>query len=200
MRGSIRAAMPYCGWADAASEAAMFRSTWSNRERELAMITLDQPSMALNAENVPGPDYHMWNTWRVSSAEAPAHILDWVATVATTAPGGTLNALVFNCHGSPAHLSLGTGFGWAQIPFFSSLSGLVNDIYLVACEVVSFSGPGDGNLFCGAIAKAAQANVYASNATQNTGLWPWIPYGQIDGFEGNVWKWHPDGSNELTNL
>jgi hypothetical protein len=142
----------------------------------------------------------MWNTWRVPRTDSPAHILNWAATVARGAPGGKLNALVINCHGGPARLSLGTGIGWPQVPFFSSLSGLVDEIYLVACEVVSFTGPSDGNLFCGAIAKAAKTNVYASNHTQTTGLWPLIPYGKIDGFEGKVWKWHSDGSNELTDL
>jgi hypothetical protein len=164
------------------------------------MITLKQPSMALNAEGVPGPDYHMWNTWRVSPSTPPAHILGWTATVAKGATGGRLNAVVINCHGRPATLGLGTGIGWPEVPLFSLLIDLVDEIYLVACNVVSFSGTGDGNLFCGAIAKAAKADVYASNHTQDTGLWPCIPYGKIDGFEGKVWKWHSDGSNELTNL
>lgn len=163
-------------------------------------ITLKQPSMALNAQGVPGPDYHMWNTWQVPSSTPPAHILDWTATVAKGATGGRLNAVVINCHGSPAFLGLGTGIRWPEVPLFKRLSGLVDEIYLVACSVVSFSGPGDGNLFCGAIAKAAQADVYASNHTQNTGLYFKIPYGKIDGYEGKVWKWHSDGSNELTNL
>jgi hypothetical protein len=162
------------------------------------MITLKQPSMALNAENVPGPDYKMWNTMRVSMTAAPVDVLAWTAKVARGP--GKLNALVINCHGSPASLKLGTGIRWPQVPLFSLLFGLVDDIYLVACKVVSFGGPKDGNLFCGAIAKTAKANVYASNTSQTTGLWPTIPYGKIDGFEGKVWKWHPDGSNELTTL
>ena len=170
------------------------------------MITLSQPSMALNAKDVPGPNYKMWNTWNdIPSTEDPGHILGWVGKVAKGAPGGRLNALVFNCHGNHAYLYMGTGIGWTQVGLFSLLldssgKGLVDEIYLVACEVVSFSGTGDGNLFCGAIAKKAQAYVYASSADQSTGLWPYIPYGKIDGFEGKVWKWHPDGSNELTDL
>jgi hypothetical protein len=164
------------------------------------MISIDQPSMALNAENVPGPDYHMWNTWRVAASEDPAHVLNWVQAVAAGADGGALKALIFNCHGNNATLYMGTGISWPQVGLFSVLVGMVTDIYFVACDVVSFSGTGDGNLFCGAVAKAAQANVFASNTEQSTGLWPYIPYGYIDGFEGNVWKWHPDGSNELTSL
>jgi hypothetical protein len=164
------------------------------------MIKLDDPSMVWNAEGVPGPDYHMWNTWRVAANEGPSHVLGWTAVVAAGAPGGKLRALVSNSHGRPAWLGVGTGIGWREVPLFSKLSGLVDEIYIVACEVVSFTGPGDGNLFCGAIAKASGAVVYASNHTQTTGAWPRLPYGKIDGFEGKVWRWLPNGSNELTNL
>ena len=156
--------------------------------------------MALNAADVPGPHYKMWNTWEIPASEDPNHILGWASAVAKGASGGKLNALVFNSHGSPAHLYMGTGIGWPQVASFSMLAGLVDEIYIIACQVVSFTGAGDGNLWCGAIAKAAKAMVYASNAKQSTGLWPWIPYGNIDGYEGKVWRWYPDGHNELTDL
>ncbi|HRE55558.1 MAG TPA: hypothetical protein PLP22_12310 [Candidatus Competibacter sp.] len=164
------------------------------------MITISQPAMALNSEDAPGPHYKMWNTWEIPKSENPDHILKWAATVAKGAPGGKLKALIINCHASPASLGLGTGISWAQVSLFGTLSGLVDEIYIVACNVVSFTGSGDGNLFCGAIAKAAKTYVYASNESQSTGIWPTIPYGKIDGFEGKVWKWRPDGSNELTPL
>lgn len=165
------------------------------------MIKLEQPSMVLNAEGVPGPYYKMWNSWTVPPAAKPADIMAWVASVAGSAPltEGGFN-LVINCHGANARLGLGTGFGWAQLPLFTLLAPSVSTIYLVACNVVSFSGSGDGNLFCGAMAKNAAARVISSNHTQTTGALPTIPYGCIDGFEGDVWMWHPDGSNELTEL
>lgn len=164
------------------------------------MIKLADPSMVWNAEGVPGPDYHMWNTWRVPASDDPSHVIGWTASVAAGAPGGKLRALVSNSHGSPAWIGVGTGISWPELPLFSRLSGLIDEIYIVACEVVSFTGSGDGNLFCGAIAKATGAVVYASNHTQTTGLWPRLPYGMIDGFEGHVWKWLPSGANELTDL
>jgi hypothetical protein len=169
----------------------------------MTMITIPQPAMVLNAFDVPGPHYKMWNSWEVAASEAVDHILDWVATLAKGVSGGKLKALVINCHGSPAHLYLGKGIGWGEIPLFSKIKGSVGDIWFVACEVVSFTGPGDGNLFCGAIAKNAGANVYASDHTQDTGAYndyfPSIPRGSIDGYEGRVWRWKPDGSNELTD-
>jgi hypothetical protein len=123
--------------------------------REALMITLIQPSMALNAQDVPGPDYVMWNTWKVPQATPAVDVLGWTANVARGAPGGRLNAILLNGHGSPAHVSIGTGIGWPEVPLFASLIGLVNEVYITACEVVSFTGPGDENLFCGSIAKAA---------------------------------------------
>jgi hypothetical protein len=164
------------------------------------MIKIDQPAMALNAENVPGPDYKMWNTWRVLKSEMPEKICGWVAEVAKGAPGGKLKNVIFNCHGNPGILRMGVGMDWTDLKHFELLKGLVDNIYLVACEVVSFTGGHDGNMFCCGIAKAAGANVYASSADQTTGLWPTIPYGYIDGYEGKVWKWKSDGSNELTTL
>jgi hypothetical protein len=93
------------------------------------MITLGQPSMALNAKDVPGPHYKMWNTWEIPAGESPSHILGWASAVAKGAPGGKLNALVFNCHGSPAHLHMGTGIGWPEVALFSMPGGLVHEIY-----------------------------------------------------------------------
>ena len=164
------------------------------------MIAIPQPAMALNSEDAPGPHYKMWNTWEIPRSEDQDHILKWTAAVAKAAPGGKLKALIINCHGSPASLGLGKGIGWGQLSLFSNIAGLVDEIYIVACKVVSFTGAKDGILFCSAMAKTAKAYVYASNESQTTGLWPYIPYGKIDGFEGKVWKWHPDGSNELTSL
>ena len=56
------------------------------------MITIIQSAMTLNAEDVPGPEYHM------------SHTLGWSGKVAKGAPGGKLKALVMNSHGSPAYL------------------------------------------------------------------------------------------------
>lgn len=168
------------------------------------MIKIPQPAMVWNAENVPDPKYKMWHSWTVASNVDPAHACAWTAVVAKGHPDGKLKALVINCHSSPASLGIGTGISIGQIGAFAQLSGLVTDIYIVGCNVVSFDGTAlDGNLFCGAMAKAAGANVYASDSEQNPGVF-WlanaIPFGYIDGYEGRVWKWLPDGSNQLTEL
>ncbi len=178
------------------------------------MITIPQPAMALNAVDVPGPPYKMWNTYHVPSTHTADHILGWTATVAKGAPGGKLRALVINCHGYTSKkiggygLNLGTGIRRGDTPLFGRLRGLVDEIYIIACQAARIGVPtgpgstvdGDGNLFCCEIAKSSGATVYASTANQSTGLWLGIPFGRIDGWEGQVYRYNPDGSCVLTNL
>jgi hypothetical protein len=178
--------------------------------------------MALNSEDAPGPHYKMWNTYEVPADHSPSHILGWAARVAKGAPDGKLGSLVINCHGYYGKyacsvdgkkcetgggfgLGLGTGIRRSDTPLFSGLKGLLTEIHIIACgaaqiSIPGTSGDGDGNLFCCEIAKNAGAYVYASTSKQNTGLWPSIPYGKIDGYEGKVYRWDPDGSCRLTNL
>ena len=68
------------------------------------MITIIQSAMTLNAEDVPGPEYHMRNMWRVEKTSPPSHTLGCAGTVAKGAPGGKPETLVMNSHGSPAYL------------------------------------------------------------------------------------------------
>src|SRR5262249_41662609 len=99
-------------------------------------------------------------------------------------------------------LSLGTGIRREHTGLFSKLKGLVGHIYIVACRAAAISVPGttsdgDGNLFCCEIAKNSGAYVYASTTWQDAGLYPWLPYGYIDGFEGQVYRYRPsDGKAE----
>lgn len=161
------------------------------------MFHLPQPSMALNSHDVPPPDYHMFNTYKVSAETSPQHMLGWAARVATDVGGG-LRCLVINSHGSPGKLHIGTGIrdAWP----FGALSGKVTAIFIVACQIVDFGGGtfDDGNLFCGAVAKASGATVFCSTALQTTGAY-WLiglPFGAIDEYEGTVYRYKSDGSNE----
>jgi hypothetical protein len=130
------------------------------------------------------------------------------------APGGKLGSLVINCHGYEVKsgggygLQLGAGIQRRHTALFRGLKGLLSEIHIVACKAAQISDPGtsgdgDGNLFCCEIAKNAGVNVYASTAMQTPGLWNdlWgIPYGKIDDYEGDVYRWRPDGSCQLVRL
>ena len=58
------------------------------------MIHVPFPHMALNANNVTGTKYKMWNTWEVSNGESVDQMLNWIAKVAASAPGGKLETLI----------------------------------------------------------------------------------------------------------
>ena len=164
--------------------------------------------MALNAEDVPGTHYRMWNTYEVPAGHGPDHILGWVAIIAKGAPGGKLGTLVINCHGFKGAgglgygLKLGTGIRRADTEKFSVLKGLVDKIWIIACGAahiaVSTSAgskiDGDGNLFCCEIAKASGAYVTASTVSQYDGTIFGLPVGYVDGWEGLVLTYAPTGS------
>lgn len=165
------------------------------------MFNLPQPSMALNSHDVPPPDYKMWNTYKVSANTTPEHMLGWIAKVAGDVRGG-LRCVVFNSHGSPGKLHIGTGITPPLAHLFTVLSGKVNTIFIVACEVAQIGSTSfDGNLFCGAIAKASGATVFCSTALQSTGGYAIIglPFGCIDEYEGIVYRYNRDGSNRAVD-
>ena len=166
------------------------------------MIKLPQPSMALNAADVPGACYRMYNSWDVPATEKPQHILDWAACVANGAGG--LHVLVINCHGfygtsstgasvGGFGLKLGTGITRLDTPRFAMLAPSVSNIWITACGTARISSVagGDGHAFCSEIARAANAFVVAATTHQIGDLW--LPSGYIDEFEGLVVRYNPRG-------
>jgi hypothetical protein len=166
------------------------------------MFDIPQPSMVLNSHDVPPPDYQMWNSYKVAADTTPDHMIGWTAAVAKSVNRG-LRCLVINCHGVPGELQIGTGIVLSEAAAFRALKGLVNTIFIVACEVAAIQGRGplDGNLLCGAIAKAAGATVFCSTALQSTGLYTLIglPSGTIDEYEGTVLRYNANGSNKVVS-
>jgi hypothetical protein len=172
------------------------------------MIKVPFPHMALNAVDVPGTHYRMWNTYEVPASHDPDHILDWTASVAGKAKGGKLETLVILCHGFSQGgklgfgLKLGTGIRRVDTPKFAKLKGLVNKIWITACGAARISVPtppgsildGDGNLFCCEIAKQSGAFVTASTESQYDDSWFGLPVGYIDDWEGLVLTYGPAGN------
>ena len=155
--------------------------------------------MALNSHNVPPPDYQMWNTRKVAKDVRAADLISNIASVADNAKDSRLRCVVFNSHGQSGGILIGSGIGRGETPLFSTLAGKVHAIVIVACEVAEIASPNtwaDGNLFCGEIAKNANAYVFASTALQSTYLYTIIglPVNNIDEFEGSIYRWDPNGS------
>lgn len=161
------------------------------------MVTLDPPHMVINSADFGGKTgYQMWNTWNgVDNKTWRATIIRKVATVARSAPGGKLKNLVLNSHGSPGRIHLGVGFSLYNVKMFADWAGLVEKIWIVACEVATVRRVGtktDGNAFCMAFAKAAKAYIVASTNEQ-IAINKIYPYGKIDGFEGLALCYAPSG-------
>lgn len=137
------------------------------------MITLDAPHMAINSADFKGStNYQMWNTWsNVANTVSRGRILKHTANVARSAPGGKLKNLVLNCHGSPGRIALGVGFSMPNVKMWAELAGLVDKIWINACELAATRRAGsrtDGNLFLRELSKAAKAYVVVSTDTQYT--------------------------------
>lgn len=164
------------------------------------MITLEQPSLGLNSHHDHHVHVSMWNTGNVPASKSAVEIAEWIRRVAVSAPGGRLKNVVFSCHGSPGHINIGTGIGLSDVPAFARL--VVHDEPLVAkfwfrcCQVALIAAAGtsrDGNRFCSAFAQATKAYVVASTELQ----WSHgrtLPFGELDGFEGLVLSYGPDGN------
>lgn len=164
------------------------------------MFEIPQPSMALNSHNVPPPDYLMWNTRKVGDNVRAADLITNIGSVADTAKDNRLRCIIFNSHGHPGGIGLGSGIGRGETPLFTALENKVHTIVIVACQVAQITAANswqDGNLFCGEIAKYAKAYVFASTALQSTYAYYilGLPVNCVDEFEGDIYRWDPSGSS-----
>jgi hypothetical protein len=171
------------------------------------MIQMQSPSLALNDVRCPGPVF-LDRSLKIQSGDSSQNIVNAVANYAAAAPGGRLKSLVLNCHGLPGYLIMGQGFSHANVQAFQQWRGLVDTIWITACQIASrkYSQPqvrkikdigpcevSDGFLFCQRIAMNTQAHVVASLDTQEAPNGA-ISKGNLDSFEGAHFCWKPDGS------
>src|SRR4030095_8625985 len=129
------------------------------------MFAIKQPSMALN-DTRSTTTVKMQITRTVTPDEGVSSILQTVVNAAQGTKEGKLKNLIFECHGLPGQLLMGSGIDRNLTNRFSMLvvdnKPLVDTIYLRACLVARIDGAGsmsDGNLFCSAIAKNAKSTV-----------------------------------------
>jgi hypothetical protein len=96
------------------------------------LITLKQPSMALNAGGI-SPRYHMQFTATISAHQSAQDIIDLVANK------GHLKHLAISCHGRVSSadgattLELGSNFDSSSVGLFTQLSGKVGVIWIGGC-------------------------------------------------------------------
>jgi len=166
------------------------------------MITIQQPAMVLNAITRPQiAEYQMWNTWKVNSGVSAEDIIRNCVTVARSTPGLKLKNLVIQCHGAPGQIAIGQGFNCSNVDLFANLRGLVEKIWIVACQpalIPSTCVAGnfcfeDGNLFISEMAQAAHCYVVAPTETQINRAMVY-PFGVIPSYEGLVLSYDPSGN------
>lgn len=162
--------------------------------------------MALNAADISWSEILMWNTWKVGGNQTREHIVEWVSVVARGAEGGRLKNLVINCHGLPGWIGIGQGFNSSHIGMFSAWSGLIQNIWFVACLVARIPtaayqqelnttypgfGTSDGNVFCSRLAQTVGAYIVAPTEVQrNRGGYA---IGQLPAYEGLLMCYNPQG-------
>ncbi|WP_157818103.1 hypothetical protein [Candidatus Thiodictyon syntrophicum] len=171
------------------------------------MIKIPFPNMALNdvaldAATAP----RMFNTRIVQKGDEPFWLLTNVKSIAGGAPGGKIRGLVLHCHGVVTSvggpfsgLSLGTGIGIDDLRHFTIIQGLVERIYIDACQAAAGSS---GQLFCKTMARAAKAVVYAADTDQKTNISDYqflFQGGVIDDFEGQIWRFDKEGNARQTS-
>lgn len=165
------------------------------------MYQIPSPAMACNADNMKGfIDYRMWNTRKVAADVSPSSLAANIASVARSAEGGYLVALVLNAHGYPGHLGLGSGIEETDASAFAPLKGLVDQIYIVGCGIAGFrqnkahTGYIEGLTLCQKLSQATNAYVIAPKSGQRQtkeDRSDGIPIGYIDDYEGEVLVFYP---------
>ncbi|WP_295434362.1 hypothetical protein [uncultured Thiodictyon sp.] len=170
------------------------------------MIKIPFPNMALNdvaLDAAAAP--RMFNTRIVQKGDEPFWLLTNVKLIAGGAPGGKIRGLVIHCHGVVSSaggafsgLSLGTGISIDDLKHFTIIRGVVERIYIDACQAAAGSS---GQRFCKKMAKAAEAVVYAADTDQKTSVADYqflFKGGVIDGFEGQIWRFDKEGNARRT--
>jgi hypothetical protein len=174
------------------------------------MIKIEGPALALNDARVGG-HFHLSRNIKVRQDDSRENLVACVAAVAGATPGGRIKNLVLNSHGLPGYLIMGKGFWQPHTSLFERWAGLIDNIWITACEIASRIAasaevvdwpdwirasdrgePGDGYTFCREIAVRARCNVVAPLTNQDVPNHV-IPNGYIDSFEGTVLCFRANG-------
>jgi hypothetical protein len=151
--------------------------------------------MVLNDLRLDGNRFQLEETWDVRLNETRTHMVEWVAKKAKDK--GKLKNLVLHCHGEPAYLKLGEGFSLQNLGSFSPWRGLVEKIWLSACQVARIpnlpSYRDNGNSFCAYMAKIVGCYVVAPTETQCNEIKTY-PIDCIPSYEGLVLCYGPNGN------
>ncbi len=159
------------------------------------MFAISQPTASLVSTDL---DYRlqMQYNFSIPPSESRGRIIGRVLDAADEDENGILKNVVICCHGSPAHLHIGLGFGRSQVEDFEYWAGKVEKIWIIACNVARIREPNgmrDGNLFCSEIARYARCYVLAPTEVQ-TNRYGLYPFGELPNYEGLLLGYRPHGN------
>jgi hypothetical protein len=185
------------------------------------MIKLEQPSLAINTFDVPGPNYRMDQTVKLNKYASAIVLVSEISSALRRNAQSDLKNVVINCHGSPGYLYIGEikvkvsnylgkldkerdveGIGIEHVGLFTCVKGRIGTIWIAGCQVAGVSGVSNrsGNNFCPQLAMAAGCNVVAANVSQyvNPGYYlRLLPKNCIDNYEGTAYRWDANGKREV---
>jgi len=160
------------------------------------MIRLEKYSLALNAVKVPGPDYRMDETVKMTNSTTVYDVINYILTAVSNTPALKIENVVINCHGSPGVVHLGdkTYIRLHDVGLFNMVKSYIGTIWITGCQV------GSGSNFCSQLAITTQCSVVAADVLQfiNPGYYMRLfPKNCIDEFEGTAYKWNEKGEKSV---
>jgi len=175
------------------------------------MITITSPSMVLN-DSRSNRRFTMDATVSVSPTTSQRKLVDRVVAVAGRAHGNRIDNLVLNAHGLPGRFQIGTGLNINTMAPWADVKDKVFKIWFRGCLVArnasqdtsahgdhaalqALGANGNGHEFMREFARLTGCYVVApteiqSAARQRTSY----PRGQMDGYEGLVLSYDPQGT------
>jgi hypothetical protein len=169
------------------------------------MITLAQPALALNSFGVKSHyALAMWRTWNMPQSTTSKDVVYWIGIACDQTPELHLHHVVLHAHAADGLIYVGEDSNGndntispSNVADFQALrSKDIGCIWLHACSPAATAY---GARFCLQLAANSGTTVVAATDTQTD--WPsilgtlFMPTGNIDDFEGNVYQFSADGSN-----
>lgn len=160
------------------------------------MIRLEKYSLALNAVKVPGPDYRMDETVKMTATTTVYDVINYILSAVSNTSELKLENVVINCHGSPGVIYLGekTYIRLQDVGLFNMVKGYIGTLWITGCQV------GSGQNFCSRLAVTTNCNVVAADVLQyiNPGYYLRLfPQNCIDEFEGTAYQWDAAGKKSV---
>ena len=160
------------------------------------MIRLEKYSLALNAVKVPGPNYRMDETVKMTETATAFDVINHILTAVSNTDNLKINNVVIYCHGSPGCIHLGekSYIRMEHVGLFNMVKSYIGTIWITGCQV------GSGANFCSQLAMTTNCSVVAADVLQyiNPGYYLRLfPQNCIDEFEGTAYKWDSDGKKSV---